>query len=77
MSDADKTPIRKLDPIEQLGRDMHNLEVYCRRAVDNGLAMHAEIPKLRKEMARTRAFHQWFPTAAIAVAIVLKVLHVV
>jgi hypothetical protein len=48
------------------------MRIACERIANNGSLVMAEIPKLRQEIARIRLFQAWFPTAAITLAIIVR-----
>lgn len=68
MSD-ETTPV---NGIQILIHEVRELQAQCRRIADQGMIQNEEIPKLRKEMRRITLFQTWFPTAAITVAIIVK-----
>lgn len=70
MSSSDEvTPV---EGIQVLIREVRELQEQCRRIADNGLLQNAEIPKLQEQMRRLTLFQAWFPTAAITVAIIVR-----
>lgn len=68
-SDSEITPV---NGIQVLIHEVRDLKAQCQRIADTGLLQSQEIPKLRTEMNRLKLFQAWFPTAAITIAIVVR-----
>lgn len=74
MNDSDKTPVDGRDPITQLVDEMREMKVHCQKIADSGMLLSQEIPKIQAEIRRIWFFQAWFPTAAITVALIVKLL---
>lgn len=74
MSDPDITPIDGRDPMTQLYEEVRDLKIHCMRLADAALVATSEIPRLKEEIRRIKLFQAWFPTAAITVALLIKLL---
>ena len=74
MNDSDKTPIDGRDPITQLVDEMREMKVHCQKIADSGLLMNAELPRLKASLNRVWMFQVWFPTVAITVALLVRIL---
>ncbi len=72
MSDPDKTPVD--GPMTQLYEEMRDLKLHCMRVADSAMLASAEIPALKAQIRRITLFQAWFPTAAITVAIIVRLL---
>ena len=74
MIDADKTPVDGRDPMTQLYDEMRELKLHCIRVGDAALLATAKIPVIERKIRRLELFHAWFPTAAITVALIVRLL---
>jgi len=74
VKDDDKTPVDGKDPMTQLYEEMRDLKIHCMRVADSALLASSEIPKIKAEIRRIKLFQAWFPTAAITVALIAKLL---
>ncbi len=70
MSDEKTVP----DTIPAVLKEVRELKSHCQRIADNGQAIIDAVPKLEKRMRRIELFQAWFPTAAITIAIIARVL---
>lgn len=77
------TPVDPLaaDPMAQLYADMAEvLEEQARHTqilkmiASQSMAVHSEVPKLHKRIDRIVTVQAWFPTAAIVLALLVRVL---
>ncbi len=64
--------ITPVNGIQVLIHEVRELQSQCKRIADNGMLQNEEIPKLRKEMNKITLFQAWFPTAAISIAIIVR-----
>ncbi len=66
--------ITPVNGIQVLIHEVRELQAQCKRIADNGMLQNEEIPKLRKEMKKITLFQAWFPTAAISIAIIVRLM---
>ena len=63
-----------LETVHEVLNESRDIKLYSQRACESALAIAARIPQLEKEVARLRLFQAWFPTDAIAVAIIVRLI---
>lgn len=71
---SDDNEVTPVNGIQLLVSEVRELKAQCQRIADQGLQQNEEIPKLRREMRRLTLFQAWFPTAAITVAIIVRLI---
>lgn len=60
------------DTIPAVLKEVRELKAHCQRIADNGQKLLDAVPKLEARMRRLELFQAWFPTAAITIAIVVR-----
>lgn len=69
MKSDETTPV---NGIQVLISEVRDLKAHCQRIADQGMLQNEEIPKIHKRIDRVVLFQAWFPTAAITVAIIVR-----
>ena len=64
--------ITPVNGIQILIHEVREMQEQCRRIADNGMLQNEELPKLKKRIDRVTLFQAWFPTAAISIAIIVR-----
>lgn len=72
MQFSDTTPAEGPTPIQRLTKEVEAMRLSTDRLTTATLQVLAEFPKLERRVTKVRLFQAWFPTVAIASAIIVR-----